>query len=146
MPAQGENGETLHGDSSCWPESWVDREGRAEAADLLARRGDRRLFVRLADGVQHIADQFGDPGEFGGAEAARRAGRRAKPDAGGHRRLFRVERDAVLVTGNRRAVQSLLRGLAGKPLGPASCRTSWVSRTVARRLTCRLCAVVSSMH
>src|SRR5574337_1992630 len=38
MPDQGENGETLHGDSSCWPESWVDREGRAEAADLLARR------------------------------------------------------------------------------------------------------------
>src|SRR5713101_2783352 len=51
------------------------------------------------DAVEHVGDQVADLAEFGDAEAACRAGRRAQPHARRHGVLLRIARDAVLVDG-----------------------------------------------
>src|SRR5690606_31221655 len=50
--------------------------------------------------VENFGDQRTDFLEFSNAETTRRAGRRAKTNAGRDERLFRVERNAVLVAGD----------------------------------------------
>src|SRR5262245_41032311 len=51
----------------------------------------------LSQAVQHLDNHAADVAELGSSESSRRAGRRAEPDAGGHRRLLRIQRYAVLV-------------------------------------------------
>src|SRR3546814_1608381 len=52
------------------------------------------------EAAQHAADEGAHLLELGAAEAARGGRRRAEADAGGHRRLLRIEGDAVLVAGD----------------------------------------------
>ena len=87
---------------------------------LLDRRLDQRrgAVLRLRHRVEHLGDELPDLAELGDAETARRAGRRAEPDAGGHERLFRIERNAVLVAGEPGADQRLLRDVALHALRP----------------------------
>src|SRR5690606_18509282 len=87
----------------------VDREATAERHDLLAHPGLHRgvTFRRLAQRLQHVADQPADLAELGHAEAAAAAGGGAKADARGDGRLLRVARHAVLVAGDPGALQRL---------------------------------------
>src|SRR5262245_35681957 len=81
----------------------VDREPGDELLHLLAHRGfDQRIFLDalLRQHVEHLDDQLAHLLELGDAEAAGGAGGRAEPHARGDSRLFRVERDAVLVAGD----------------------------------------------
>ena len=81
----------------------INREAIGERLDPFLDRGfdQRRLAVRrLRDGVEHLGDQAADLLEFGDAEAARGRRRRAEPEARGDERLFRIERNAVLVAGD----------------------------------------------
>src|ERR1700674_5238939 len=83
--------------------SGVDRKARQQALDLVAHgrlNQTVRLRPLLRQHVQQFGDQFADLTEFGDAEAARGAGRRAEADAGGDRGLLRIERNAVLVAGD----------------------------------------------
>ena len=74
----------------------IDRKTREQPLDLLAHRGfDQRILfgLLLRQHIEHFGDHLADLAEFGDPEAARRAGRRAEPDAGRDRRLFRIERE-----------------------------------------------------
>src|SRR3546814_7830229 len=70
------------------------------------------------EAAQHAADEGAHLLELGAAEAARGGRRRAEADAGGHRRLLRIEGDAVLVAGDAGAVEALLGDVAGQLLRP----------------------------
>ena len=101
--------------------SLIDREAVGERPHLLLhRRLDqrRRAVRRLRHRVEHLGDQLADLLELGDAEAARRAGRRAEPDAGGDERLLRIVGHAVLVAGEAGADERLLRDVALEPLRP----------------------------
>src|SRR5260221_708086 len=87
----------------------------SERTSLSRSNGTRRP---LRQRVQHFGDQSADLLEFGDAKPARGRGRRAQPQAGGDERRFGIERDAVLVAGQRRAHQRLLRYIAFEALGP----------------------------
>ena len=103
------------------PSSPLSRSGSAGSI----RRRRSRTFASTAalpdlavrrQAVERLDDQFADLGELGDAEAARGRGGRAEPDARGHHRLLRVERDAVLVAGDVGAPERGLGRLAGEPL------------------------------
>src|SRR5512140_131943 len=86
----------------------INRKAVGQRLHLVLDGGlhQRRLAVlRLCDRIEHLGDHAGDLLEFGDAETARGRRRRAQTKAGGDERLFRVERDAVLVAGDRRAHQ-----------------------------------------
>src|SRR5580704_11113241 len=71
----------------------------------------------VGDTVEHVGNQVTDLAEFGRAEAARRAGRRAEPYPRGDRVFLGVARNAVLVDGDAGAVEHLLGRHAGRLLG-----------------------------
>src|SRR3954452_3725470 len=99
----------------------VNREALHQRLYLLANgRLDHRVLVAalLRQHVEHLDDHVADLAEFRDAEAAGGAGRRAEPHARGDHRLFRVERDAVLVAGDMRAAERDLGHLAGQALRP----------------------------
>src|SRR5687768_3395786 len=78
----------------------VDREAVGERLDPFLDRGfhhRRRAIFRLRDGVEHFRNHHADLLEFGDAKPAGRRRRRAEPKARGDERLFRIERDSVLV-------------------------------------------------
>src|SRR5215207_1707380 len=95
----------------------VDGETRNQRLHLLAHGGfHQRIFFRalLRQHVENLGDQFAHVAEFCRAKAARRARRRAEPDAGGHHRLLRIERDAVFVAGDMSTPERRLGHLAGQ--------------------------------
>src|SRR5438105_1113177 len=73
----------------------VNRETGAQRRDRAAHpRLDRGIAAGvLRQAAQHLADPHPDLAEFGATETARRRGRRAQANAGGHGRLLRVERN-----------------------------------------------------
>src|SRR5258708_1094914 len=84
-------------------------------------RGLGRLSGLPPFGRKRIPDfdgQFADVFELGHAETAAGAGWRAEPDAGRDHRLFRIERNAVLVAGDMRAAERHVGDLAGQLLRP----------------------------
>src|SRR5258707_11531008 len=95
----------------------VNRKSGAQrrdgAAHALLDRGIAAGVVRQA--AQHVADPEPDLTELGDAKPARRRRGRAEAAAGRHRRLLRVERNAVLVAGDAGALQRLLRVAASQP-------------------------------
>ena len=68
--------------------------------------------------LEHVGDHVGDVAELGDAEAAGGAGRRADADAAGLDRGQGIERDAVLVAGDRRALERLVGVFAGDAQRP----------------------------
>src|SRR5690606_12211036 len=66
--------------------------------------------------IKNFGNQRTDLLEFRNAETAGRTCRRAEADAGGHKRLFRVKRNTVLVAGDVGAAKSSLCPLAGRIL------------------------------
>src|ERR1051325_1860880 len=80
----------------------VNRKAIAQPSHLAAHpRFERGIATRdFRQPAQHFGDPFPDLAEFSRAEAAGSAGRRPEANAGSHRRLLRVERDAVLVAGH----------------------------------------------
>src|SRR6185312_16148334 len=87
---------------------------------LLHRRLDLAIAL-IAIGhepIENLDDQAADLLELGNAEAACGSRRRAEPNAGGDRRLLRIEGDTVLVAGDVGATQRDLGGFAGELLGP----------------------------
>src|SRR5512142_1710873 len=84
---------------------------------------DARLDLPIAriavsgETVQHLDDHAADLLEFGDAEAARGASRRAQANTGSDRRLLGIERHAVLVAGDVGTPERDLRSLAGQLLG-----------------------------
>ena len=99
-----------------------DRSGSgAQGFDArLHRRFDLAVafLAILAQAVDDLGDHAADLAKLGRAEAAGGAGRRAEADAGGDERLGRIVGDRILVAGDRGAIERLLRGLAGRLLGP----------------------------
>ncbi|MPL75491.1 hypothetical protein SDC9_21315 [bioreactor metagenome] len=93
----------------------VDREAGEQRRDL-GLDGlfdlDVALFTIRGEPVDDLDDQPADLAELGLAEATSGAGRGAETHARGHRRLFRVERDAVLVAGDMGPAERLLGGIA----------------------------------
>src|SRR5690606_38460468 len=71
------------------------------------------LLAVLAHAFDDLGDQPADLAELGRPEPARRPRRRAEPDARSDERRARVERNAVLVAGQVRAIEPLLGRLAG---------------------------------
>src|SRR5579871_1192160 len=93
----------------------INRETGTQFLDARRNaRFDLRIagFAVLAQAVDDLGDQLADQPEFGRTEAARGRSGRAETDARGDERLFRVERYAVLVAGDRRAIESLFGVLA----------------------------------
>src|SRR3712207_9587251 len=94
------------------------------SAQVAYARLDRRLdfaiaFVALGpQPVQDVGDHVGNVAELGDAEAAGGAGRRPDADAAGLDRGERVERHAVLVACDRRALERLVGVAAGDPERP----------------------------
>src|SRR3546814_14826142 len=91
------------------------------SSDLLLERPVALRPVPLCmagEAAQHAADEGAHLLELGAAEAARGGSRRAEADAGRHHRLLRSDGDAVLVAGDARAVEALLRDVAGPLLRP----------------------------
>ncbi|ABA53161.1 hypothetical protein BURPS1710b_A2107 [Burkholderia pseudomallei 1710b] len=88
----------------------VDREAFAKREDLAphALFGRVIAFRVRAQGLEHLENQPADLAELRCAEAARRARRRAEADARRDRRLLRIERNAVLVARDARALERLL--------------------------------------
>src|ERR1700761_8792374 len=85
------------------PSSAVDRKPGEEVLDLIAHRAFGEtvgLGALLREHVEHVGDQLANLAEFGDPEAPGGARRRAEPDAGGDRGLFRIEGNAVLVAGD----------------------------------------------
>jgi hypothetical protein len=62
--------------------------------------------------------RIADLAEFGLAETAGGACRRAEADTRGDRRLFRIVGNAILVAGDEGAAKRGFRGLAGQALRP----------------------------
>src|ERR1700761_7701963 len=93
----------------------VDREPLAQGLDLTSHRrldrGVALVAVFAGNAVDHFDDQLTDLLEFRDPEPAGGARRRAQADSRGDEGLFRVERDVVLVAGDRGAVERLLRQL-----------------------------------
>src|SRR3546814_8859696 len=71
------------------------------------------MLALVAQRFEHIGDHVADFLEFGDAEAARGSGGRADADAAGLDRRQRVEGDAVLVAGDRAALERLV-GVAAR--------------------------------
>src|SRR5476649_2665828 len=97
----------------------VNREAVGQRLDTFLDRGlhHRRLAVRrLRDGIEHFRNKPADLLEFGNPEAARGRRRRSQPKARSDERRFRIEGNAVLVAGDRRAHQCLFRDVALQPL------------------------------
>src|SRR3546814_12773225 len=87
------------------------------SSDLLLERPVALRPVPLCmagEAAQHAADEGAHLLELGAAEAARGGRRRAEADAGGHRRLIRIEGDAGLVAGDAGAVEALSGDVAGQ--------------------------------
>src|SRR5713226_4312554 len=99
----------------------VDRKPGKEPLHLVPHGGFGEgilLDALLREHVEHLDDQLADLLELGDAEAAGGAGRRSQADAGSHRGLLRIERNAVLVAGDVGAAERQLRDLAGQAHGP----------------------------
>src|SRR5262249_42511361 len=99
----------------------VNGEPRREPLHLVANpRFHPRVFLDapLSQRVEHLDNHFADLAELGDAEPAAGAGRRTEPDARGHRRLFRIEWDAVLVASDVGASERYFGDPAGQALGP----------------------------
>src|SRR2546423_8683887 len=98
----------------------IDREPLTVCAYLLSAHRLHR-GVRLAirpESVQHLDDELAHLPELRLAEAPRRRGGAAEPDAGGHRRLLGIEGNAVLVAGDAGALECLLGDAAGQLFRP----------------------------
>src|SRR5262245_53049921 len=103
-------GQRMRGLPSWWP-LLVNREAAGQFLHaLLHRRLDERrtAVTRLRNGVEHFGNQRTDLLELCNAETARGGRGRAETQTRGDKRLLRVERDAVLVTGQARTHQRLL--------------------------------------
>src|SRR5262245_9256165 len=72
----------------------------------------------LREDVENFDNHLADLAEFRDPEASGRAGGRTEPDAGGYRRLFRIEWNSVLVAGDVRAAKRRFSDLSGQPFGP----------------------------
>jgi hypothetical protein len=94
-------------------------------ADVAHGAGEFLEVARLAE--VHFGDQLADLAEFGLAEAARGAGRRAEADARGDEGLFRIERDAVLVAGDEARPSAFSARLPVAFLGRRSTSIRWLS-------------------
>src|SRR5690606_12022029 len=100
--------------------SGVDREALAQVDGLrlhLLLDGAVSGFTVGGKAFQNFGDHAADLLELRDAEAACGAGGRAEADARGDHRLLRIERNAILVAGDVRALQSLLGDVAGQLLG-----------------------------
>src|SRR5579885_1723882 len=101
--------------------SLVDRESAYQTFDLVAHaRFGLCVLLRPAvrQRVKHFGDQIADLPEFGDAEAARRARRRAKADTRRYGRLLRIIGNAVFVAGDMGAAERELRHLPGQIFAP----------------------------
>src|SRR5262249_42834907 len=101
------------------PSSLVDRESADQTFHLFGYPlfGLDVLFKAAArERVEHFGDQAANLSEFGDAETAGRAGRRAEPHARGDRGLFRIEWNAVLIAGDAGAPERRFRDPAGQAL------------------------------
>src|SRR5215470_17671921 len=99
----------------------VDRKPADQLLHFFAHRGfgERILLdALLREDIKHLDDQLAHLLELGNAEAAGGAGGSAEAYPRRHRRLLRIERDAVLVAGDARAAQRPLRDPARHALGP----------------------------
>src|SRR5205085_8110015 len=90
------------------PSGRVDREAGAKLADAAR---DRLLDLRVADlavlaqALDDLGNQAADLAELAFAEAACRARGCPETNTRGDKRLFRIERNAVLVAGDRRPIE-----------------------------------------
>src|SRR5260370_27940611 len=77
----------------------INRKAGAEITDILshARLGRSIVAWPSRQRAQHLDDVAPDHTELPRAEAAGRRRRRAEANPGGHRRLLRIEGEAVLV-------------------------------------------------
>src|SRR3984893_6929949 len=110
-------GATLLLRPSVFPAFRVDRETCAKLPDLGAHAGFRRAGIAglRRQRMQDLDDASPDGLKLTLSEAARRCRRRAKTNARGHGRLFRVERNSVLVAGDAGSLEPLLGISAGDP-------------------------------
>ena len=67
--------------------------------------------IGLAQSIEHFDDQLPDFLELCNAKSTGGAGRGPEPDTRGDHRLFRIKRDAVLITRDISAAQGLLGGI-----------------------------------
>src|SRR5690606_35388943 len=94
----------------------IDGEALAERADTPANIGldiGVAMLALVAQGFEHVGDHVADFLKLRDTETARRTGRRADADAAGLDRRQRVERNAVLVAGDRAALERLV-GVAAR--------------------------------
>ena len=92
------------------------RKARAKRTHPFAHLRLGRFIALFAIGVEafeYVGDHIGDVAEFGDPEAAGSARGRADADPAGLYRRQRIEGDAVLVAGDRGALQRLVGILAG---------------------------------
>src|SRR6187551_3536774 len=98
----------------------VDRESRANIANPAVHLPlDFAIVLKTfrCQSVEDVGDHVGDFAELRLAEPAGRPCRRTDADAAGFHRWKRVERHAVLVAGDTRALEALVRIFSGKPQG-----------------------------
>src|SRR5262252_10504674 len=89
------------------------RVKREPIRKLLHLSPDLRLYRRGPQVGQHLIDETRDLGHLAFAHTARRDGRRADADTTRDHRALRLERHRVLVDGDPRPVERLLRVLSG---------------------------------
>src|SRR5690349_3944569 len=101
--------------------SAIDRETRAQFTHAPVHLAlDFAIVLRpvLGEAVENVRDHVADVAELRLAEAAGRARWRADADAAGFHRRQRVERNAVLVAGDARMLETLVGILAGEAERP----------------------------
>src|SRR5580692_7981095 len=97
----------------------VNREPADQSLHLLAHaRFRQRILVDavLRQRIKHFGDHVANQPELGNAEATGGAGRGAEPHPRCHGRLFRIERNAVLVAGDVGAAERGFRHFSGQAL------------------------------
>src|SRR5256886_4863261 len=108
----------------------IDWETVGERPHPFLDRGfhQRRLAVlRLRDRIEHFGNQAGDLLEFGNPKTARGCSRRPQTKTGRDEWRPGVERNAVLVAGDRRAHQCLFRDIPLETFGRRSTSIRWLS-------------------